>query len=126
MGISPDVANEAARSHVMAFPSRYEGFPNALAEAMAVGLPAVAFANVSGVEELVISGETGILVCHNQERYKEEKQSFAGALQRLMTSADLRTQLGTAAKITVRQFGPEIVFSEWDKLIAAALQDNGL
>ena len=49
--------------HARAFvyPSRYEGFPNALAEAMAAGLPAVAFANVSGVEDLISHGETGIL-----------------------------------------------------------------
>ncbi|MDH8281644.1 glycosyltransferase, partial [Klebsiella pneumoniae] len=75
--------------------SRYEGFPNALAEAMAVGLPAVAFENVSGVEELVISGRTGILVCHDQERNEGEKLTFSDALQQLMTSAELRTQIGT-------------------------------
>ncbi|HAO41954.1 MAG TPA: glycosyltransferase family 4 protein [Afipia sp.] len=126
MGISPDIESEAARSHLMAFPSRYEGFPNALAEAMAVGLPAVAFENVSGVEELVISGRTGILVCHDQERNEGEKLTFSDALQQLMTSAELRTQIGTAAKTSVRQFGPEIVFSEWDKLISAALQHDKL
>ena len=54
----------------MAFPSRYEGFPNALAEAMAASLPAVAFENVSGVEDLVVPGKTGILARGDQRKPK--------------------------------------------------------
>lgn len=124
MGISTDVAGEAARSHLMAFPSRYEGFPNALAEAMAVGLPAVALENVSGVEDLIVSGETGILVHRDQEKYEGEEPPFTAGLRQLMASAELRARMGTAAKTRVRQFGPEIVFREWDKVIAATLQTN--
>jgi glycosyltransferase involved in cell wall biosynthesis len=121
MGVSADVASELARSHLMAFPSRYEGFPNALAEAMAIGLPAVAFENVSGVEDLVVSGQTGILVHQDQGRHEGKERPFADGLSELMTSAELRAKMGTAAKFRIRQFEPRIIFREWDQLIAATL-----
>ena len=55
----PGPSCEAA--HLFALPSRFEGFPNALAEAVAYGLPAVAYRGVSGVEELVVDGRNGLL-----------------------------------------------------------------
>lgn len=120
MGISTDITAEILRSHLLAFPSRYEGFPNALAEAMAAGLPAVAFDNVSGVEDLVVSGESGILVHSGQTPSENPAELFAEGLAQLMTSADLRCQMGTAAKIRTDIFTPETVLREWDKLIATA------
>src|SRR5207253_1527539 len=91
-----DIAGELSRSHAMAFPSRYEGFPNALAEAMAAGLPAVAFENVSGVEDLIAPGVTGILVQWGDGGGETAAavQSLAEGLGRLMASADLRTRIG--------------------------------
>lgn len=121
MGISTDVASELARSHLMAFPSRYEGFPNALAEAMAIGLPAVVFENVSGVEDLIISGESGILVRSAQVQPENSAELFAEGLAQLMASAELRCQMGTAAKARTDIFAPDTVFGEWDKLIATTL-----
>jgi GalNAc-alpha-(1->4)-GalNAc-alpha-(1->3)-diNAcBac-PP-undecaprenol alpha-1,4-N-acetyl-D-galactosaminyltransferase len=61
-GISARVTAELRNAHIMALPSRYEGFPNALAEALATGLPAVGFSGVSGVDELIIDNETGFLI----------------------------------------------------------------
>ncbi len=114
-GVSSDVASEAARSHLMAFPSRYEGFPNALAEAMAVGLPVVAFEDVSGVEDLVVSGESGILVRLDQAL---SENPFAEALAQLMTDPELRIEMGEAARIGVERFHPETVLGQWDRLLA--------
>ncbi|WP_425990626.1 glycosyltransferase family 4 protein [Afipia sp. DC4300-2b1] len=118
MGISRDIAGETARSHILAFPSRYEGFPNALAEAMAVGLPTVAFEDVSGVEDLVVSGESGILVRSVQLVSGNSNELFAEALAQLMTAPQLRLKMGQAAKTRAETFQPEIVFRQWDRLIA--------
>jgi len=118
MGVSRDVAEETAHSHILAFPSRYEGFPNALAEAMAVGLPTVAFEGVSGVEDLVVSGESGILVRSAQLVSENSNELFAEALAQLMTAPQLRLKMGQAAKTRAKTFQPEIVFRQWDQLIA--------
>ncbi|MES2168387.1 MAG: glycosyltransferase family 4 protein [Pseudomonadota bacterium] len=120
MGVSRDIAGETARAHLLAFPSRYEGFPNALAEAMAVGLPAVAFEGVSGVEDLVVSGESGILVRSAQVVSGNSNELFAEALAQLMTAPQLRVKMGQAAKTRTKTFQPEIVFRQWDQLIATA------
>ncbi len=117
-GVRQDIHGELAKAHVMAFPSRYEGFPNALAEGLATGLPAVGYAEVSGVEELIIDGRTGLVVPKPQEH-----NAFADALARLMSDPDLRTRLGAQAREHVTKWSPDRILSAWeDVLVAAAAQ----
>lgn len=87
---------------------------------MAVGLPAVAFEGVSGVEDLVVSGESGILVRSAQVVSGNSNELFAEALAQLMTAPQLRVKMGQAAKTRTKTFQPEIVFRQWDQLIATA------
>ena len=61
LGRVPDVAAWLRRSSVFVHPARWEGFGLAVLEAMLAGLPVVA-ANVSSLPELVVDGETGVLV----------------------------------------------------------------
>ncbi len=88
-GWRPDVAGLLKASDVFVLSSVWEGMPNALLEAMAVGLPVVA-TQVEGVEDLVTDGETGLVVC------PEALPPMTDALSRLLTSPELRTSLGTA------------------------------
>jgi GalNAc-alpha-(1->4)-GalNAc-alpha-(1->3)-diNAcBac-PP-undecaprenol alpha-1,4-N-acetyl-D-galactosaminyltransferase len=119
-----DIAGELARSHAMAFPSRYEGFPNALAEAMAAGLPVVAFENVSGVEDLIVPGVSGILLQWGGGGVDAAVQSLTDGLASLMASAELRTRLGAAASAGVQVFAPQLVLGQWDELIAAVMRED--
>jgi len=61
LGRVPDVAAWLRRATVLVHPARWEGFGLAVLEAMLAGLPVVA-AGVSSLPELVLDGETGVLV----------------------------------------------------------------
>ena len=114
-GVSQTIAEAYAAANLFAFPSRYEGFPNALAEAMAAGLPAVAFDGVSGVEDLAVDGETALLARH------EDVSELADRLVRLMADPPLRKRLGNAASGQVSAFAPAAVYARWEGLLSTAV-----
>jgi glycosyltransferase involved in cell wall biosynthesis len=61
LGRVPDVAAWLGRAAVLVHPARWEGFGLALLEAMLAGVPVVA-SRVSSIPEIVVDGETGVLV----------------------------------------------------------------
>jgi glycosyltransferase involved in cell wall biosynthesis len=76
---------------IFAMASRYEGLPCAIVEAMAVGLPVVATA-VNSVPDLVVPGETGLLVP------AERPDSLARALRHLLDHPAEAARLGAAGR----------------------------
>jgi glycosyltransferase involved in cell wall biosynthesis len=92
-----------ARAAVVACPSRREGFGVACLEAMAHGRPVVA-TSVGGLLDLVVDGETGIVVP------PRDPPALRSALERLLADADLRHRLGRAGRDRARtQFSWETV-----------------
>lgn len=91
LGERDDVTAWLSTLDVFVLPSLWEGLPNALLEAMALGLPVVASA-VDGVPEVVEHEKTGLLV------RPQDPAGLAEALRRLSTDAALRQRLGEAAK----------------------------
>ena len=78
-------------ANLFLFPSRHEGMPNAMLEAMASGLPVIASC-IAGNEELVLDGETGYLVP------SEDVESLQAALKKLLIDPALREQMGRASR----------------------------
>jgi glycosyltransferase involved in cell wall biosynthesis len=79
------------RAAVVACPSRREGFGVACLEAMAAGRPVVA-SSVGGLRDLVVDGETGLLVPPG------DVAALRAALEQLLGDAGLRARLGGAAR----------------------------
>ena len=77
-------------------PSLWEGLPNAMLEAMALGLP-VAATRVDGVPEAVTDGQDGLLVA------PDDPGALAKALASLMDDLELRRRLGQAARTRVAE-----------------------
>lgn len=110
---SPDAA--LASASVFALPSRYEGFPNALLEAMANGCACVATECDSGPADLIEHDRNGLLTPVN------DVLSLANALSRLMDDAALRTRLGHAATDVQQRFAVSRIMSAWDHVMHMVL-----
>jgi glycosyltransferase involved in cell wall biosynthesis len=83
------------RAAIIVCPSRREGFGVVCAEAMAHGRPVVA-TSVGGLRDLVVDGETGLLVRPGDGR------ALRAALERLLVDSELRRRLGAAARERAR------------------------
>jgi glycosyltransferase involved in cell wall biosynthesis len=78
-------------ANLFLFPSRHEGMPNAVLEAMASGMPVVA-TRIAGNEELVLDGETGLLVP------PEDVDALREALRHILVDANMRERMGSASR----------------------------
>jgi glycosyltransferase involved in cell wall biosynthesis len=110
-GTRRDIPEILAASDIVALPSRFgEGCPNALLEAMAAGKPVVA-ARTGGIPEVVVDGETGLLVP------REDLNALRRALLRLAADPALRAKMGAAGRDRVeREFSVDRVVKSYEAL----------
>lgn len=95
-GLQSDVPSQLHRGKIGVLPSRWEGMPNALLEAMASGLACVATA-VSGSEDIIQHGFNGFLV------EPEDYESMAESLLDLLQNPELIKKFGIAARETIEK-----------------------
>lgn len=109
--LSPaEVGELLAGADVFVLPSRSEGQPIALLEAMAHGL-AVVVSNVGGIPEMISDNESGLLVP------ADDPDALGAALRAVLTDAPLRARLGAAARQRVLdRFDLNVVWRRFDAL----------
>jgi glycosyltransferase involved in cell wall biosynthesis len=109
----PDVVACLHRAHAFVNPSRYEGMPNTVLEAMAAAVPVVA-SRVGGNDDLVVDGATGFLFD------LAEPQRMTAALQRLRLDPKLGATLGARGRErVVADFSWPSVASRYAALLEA-------
>lgn len=109
-GATKNVAAVLKEGDIFAFPSAYEGFGLSLGEAMSMGLPAVGYRNCSAVNELIQDGRTGFL-------YTDNSIDFSQKLCILMEDRLLRAKMGSAARLSMKIYAPNIVWDSWNSLL---------
>ncbi len=110
-GITTDVYAELERSNIFVLPSRIEGFPNVLLEAMAAGVAVIAADCKFGPGEIIDNENNGLLIP------PENIPALTQALKRLMSDAELREKLGSAARSVQERYAEEKIVKRWINLI---------
>ena len=103
---------------IFVLPSRYEGFPNALLEAMAIGLPCISFDCDSGPRDIIRPGVDGLLV------QREDVTQLAGALHQLMSDNGFRRRLSEKASEVTQRFSRDRFYRRWNAVLQLATRDE--
>ena len=109
-GTVKNIQESLLEGDLFVFPSQYEGFPNALCEAMAVGLPVVA-SDCSGNAEVVRNGLDGILFPVG------DMEALTKAVFDCLDNAEKCDYLSKNAVNIVSRYGSEQVYKKWDNVI---------
>ena len=113
-----DVKKEYIESSVFVLPSRYEGFGLVLIEAMACGLPVIAFDCENGPRSIITDGVDGFLIS------AFDIEAYADKMMLLMQNKTLRRKMGENARITASQYDVEIIGKQWKQLFDELMQNK--
>lgn len=118
-GHMDDMDGMYAQSAVFCLPSRYEGFPLVLTEAQRHALPVVGFADCTGVNEIVVHGENGLLADGDSHI------SLAATLRVLMADAGLRRSMGLRGQEFLSRYAATSVYEAWEELFTKTAKLRG-
>lgn len=110
-GRTNDVEREYVNSSLFVLSSRFEGFGMVITEAMACGLPVVAFDCPWGPRAIIADGEDGLLVENGCV------EALTDALVRLMDNENLRRSMAEAGVKNVQRFSLDSIAGRWKSLL---------
>jgi glycosyltransferase involved in cell wall biosynthesis len=108
---------ELSRSHAFSLTSLYEGFPQAMLEAMATGLPVVAMDCCDAVRQVITDGVQGFVATDRSE--------FQTKIRRVLSDATLRDRMGNLASARAHQYDWGAVRHQWLQLLVPPAIDPG-
>lgn len=106
-GFRKDITQIIRKYGIMVFSSRAEGLPNALMEAMAMGMACVATNCEFGPSELIVNGENGYLVDVG------DSKDMADKIEVLLKDIKIRKALGSNARKIREKYTPEVISTEY-------------
>lgn len=118
-GSTTEVYENLVEADIYLMTSKQEGFPNALCEAMAVGIPSVSFKCHNGLSEIVDNEENGFLI---EDGHVEK---FCSAIDLLISNKELYLKISENSKKIVEKYSIDKVLKVWDEFIEEAILKAG-
>ena len=112
-GSTDKIIEEAKSKKLFVMSSDFEGLPNALMEAMTLGIPCVSTdCSGGGARALITDKEDGIIVPIGDEK------ALADAMLKVLSDGEFAERLGKNAKEKAKRlFAPDVVFNEWKEFL---------
>lgn len=120
MGTVQNIDEVYLRAALMVHPAQYEGFPLAVCEALAHGVPVVGFSDCSGLNSLVEDGKNGVLVKPSSRR----EIKLENALIKLLPDHGRVREMSRAGPGAMAKYSPEIIYDRWENIIKDYDSDN--
>lgn len=115
-GAEKDIIKVYQNASIYLMTSRYEGFGMVLLEAMACGLPCIAFDCPVGPSGIIKDNYNGFLIEDG------DIQNFTETLKKLIENKDMRIEMGYNAKVSSAGFALPLVMKQWDTLFESVLK----
>ena len=111
-GVTDNIKEELEKSKIFVLSSNYEGMPNSLIEAMAVGCAAISTdCPCGGPRELIDNMKNGILISVAEEKELEEN------MEKLIENEEKIEELGKNSKNIIESLKTEIIIKKWKEYI---------
>lgn len=112
-GASNDIPTVLSHTKAFLLTSDYEGMPNGLLEAMAMGIPCIATnCPCGGPKQIIDNGINGILINVSDE------DALLDALHKVHNDSDFRKDIASRAKASSRKYHPDEVYRDWEAYIS--------
>ncbi len=117
-GISNNISEELSNSYAFILPSRFEGFPMVLIEAMNQGVPCISYNCPNGPADIVKDKLNGLLIKN------QDIESMIDSLEWLINHPNERQKMSTFAPESVQEFSKKIVIRKWEDLFESLYHTN--
>lgn len=118
-GNKPDLHERIKDAQFFVMSSRWEGMPNALMEAMALGLPCISTdCPVGAPRELIQDGINGILIPNEDQKALEEKMDY------ILSNIEDANRMGEKAKDIQNEYSVEKISKIWESYILSKVKGN--
>lgn len=114
----PNITDKYCKSSIFVLSSRFEGLPLVLGEAMACGVPPIAFSCPYGPRDMITNGVDGILVENGNIDLLAEKICY------LIAHEEIRREIGKHARTSAKRFEMESISQQWKELFEQIIQKN--
>ena len=118
-GYIPDMPEKLEIASMFVLSSDYEGMPNALMEAMALGVPCVSTdCGGGGARFLIKDGENGLLVPQRDE------EKMAEAMEKILSDEAFAYKISENSRKLQKTLAPDKIYGEWEKFILKKIEEK--